>query len=151
MKLILWDVFHVKKMKKMKKTVSFIALLLAMLLMISGCSGDSKSGDTVSHDGLHASIQHESNSPEWVTQLSSAQDEAVTQLFVVAGLDMEKTTASISMHQRDKNGNWKQILSTRLSVLPMTPVVPFPIRKSTTIPIGQEMTARVCIIMKWSA
>ena len=99
-------------MKKMKKTVSFMALLLAMLLMTSGCSDSPKSGDVVSQDGLHASIQHESDSPEWVTQLSSAQDEAVTQLFVVAGLDIEKTTASISMHQRDKDGNWKQILST---------------------------------------
>ncbi len=89
-----------------------MALLLAMLLMMSGCSGNRKSDDAVSKDGLHASIQHESDSPEWVTQLSSAQDEAVTQLFVVAGLDMEKTTASISMHQRDKDGNWKQILST---------------------------------------
>ena len=99
-------------MKKIKKTVSFMALLLAMLLMTSGCSDSPKSGDVVSQDGLHASIQHESDSPEWVTQLSSAQDEAVTQLFVVAGLDIEKTTASISMHQRDKDGNWKQILST---------------------------------------
>ena len=36
----------------------------------------------------------------------------MTQLFVVAGLGMDKTTATISMHQRDDAGNWKQILST---------------------------------------
>ena len=63
-------------------------------------------------DGLHASIQHEQESPEWVTNLPAAQDEQVTQLFVVAGMDMEKTTAFISMHERDENGAWKQILST---------------------------------------
>ena len=44
--------------------------------------------------------------------LPVAQDKAVTQLFVVAGLGIDKTTATISMHQRDEAGNWKQILST---------------------------------------
>ena len=51
-------------------------------------------------------------SPAWVVNLPAAQDETVTQLFVVAGLGMDKTTATISMHQRDDAGNWKQILST---------------------------------------
>lgn len=63
-------------------------------------------------DILHASIQHEVDSPEWVTALPQAQDENVNQLFVVAGISMETTTASVSMHQRDDEGNWKQILST---------------------------------------
>ena len=62
--------------------------------------------------GLHASVQHVTDSPEWVTALPAAQDESVTQLFVVAGMGMESTTASISMHERDENGVWKQILST---------------------------------------
>ena len=63
-------------------------------------------------DGIYASIQHETASPEWVTKLPSAQDKNTKQLFVVAGLGMDKTTATISMHERDKDGNWKQILST---------------------------------------
>ncbi|MBP3901647.1 MAG: L,D-transpeptidase family protein [Blautia sp.] len=63
-------------------------------------------------DILHASIQHEIDSPEWVTALPQAQDENVNQLFVVAGMSMDTTTATISMHQRDEEGNWKQILST---------------------------------------
>lgn len=55
-------------------------------------------------------IQRVTDSPEWVEDLPGAQD--AEQLFVVAGLGMDKTTATISMHQRDGEGNWKQILST---------------------------------------
>ena len=61
---------------------------------------------------IHSSIQHEQPSPEWVTNLEQAKDENTKQLFVVAGMGMDKTTASISMHERDENGNWIQILST---------------------------------------
>ena len=63
-------------------------------------------------NGLHADIQPVTASPEWVKNLPAAQDESVTQLFVVAGLGMDKTTATVSMHQRDENGQWQQILST---------------------------------------
>ena len=61
---------------------------------------------------LHADIQHVTDSPAWVVKLPAAQDETVKQLFVVACLGMDKTTATISMHQRDEAGQWKQILST---------------------------------------
>ncbi len=61
---------------------------------------------------LHASIQHVVDSPEWVTALPEAQDDAVTQLFIVAGIGMDNTTASISMHERGEDGAWQQILST---------------------------------------
>ena len=61
---------------------------------------------------LHAAVQLVVDSPEWVANLPAAQDETVAQLFVVAALGMDKTTATISMHQRDEDGNWKQILST---------------------------------------
>ena len=63
-------------------------------------------------DSLHSSIQPVTDSPEWITSLPSAKEENVRQLFVVAGLGMDKTTATISMHQRDEDGKWKQILST---------------------------------------
>ncbi|WP_155991179.1 hypothetical protein [Oribacterium sp. FC2011] len=61
---------------------------------------------------IHASIQKEQASPEWVTNLPAAKDENTKQLFVVAGMGMDKTTATVSMHERDKDGNWVQILST---------------------------------------
>ncbi len=47
-------------------------------------------------------------SPEWVTAL--AEKEQAEQLFVVAGYG--KTTAWISMHEKDENGVWKMIMST---------------------------------------
>ena len=63
-------------------------------------------------NGLYAAIPNEGESPDWVKALPQAQDDGVTQLFVVAALGMDKTTASVSMHQRDENGNWQQSLST---------------------------------------
>ena len=60
----------------------------------------------------HSTLQHRTDSPEWVTKLPAAQDENTKQLFIVGAMDLDKTTATVSMHERDKNGNWKQILST---------------------------------------
>ena len=48
------------------------------------------------------------DSPEWVTMLDAAKD--AKQLFVVAGY--ERSTAWISMHEKDENGSWKMITST---------------------------------------
>lgn len=48
------------------------------------------------------------SSPEWVTKLDAAKN--AQQLFVVAGY--ERSTAWISMHEKDDNGSWKMILST---------------------------------------
>jgi len=50
-------------------------------------------------------------SPEWVRALPQAQDGDVKQLFIVAGMGMDLTTATVSMHQRDESGQWQQILS----------------------------------------
>ena len=60
------------------------------------------------------------NSPEWVIELAAAKEadaaveseEAVnvTQLLVVAVTG--GTVANVSMHQKDAEGNWKQILET---------------------------------------
>ena len=59
---------------------------------------------------LYADLQPVTDSPEWVANLPAAQGEE--QLFVVAGIGTDRTTASVSMHQKDENGVWKQILST---------------------------------------
>ena len=48
------------------------------------------------------------DSPEWVANLEEAAE--AEQLFVVAGVG--QTTAYISMHQKDENGVWKQIITT---------------------------------------
>ena len=60
--------------------------------------------------GLYADYHPVTDSPEWVAKLPAASDAA--QLFVVAGIGMDKTTAFVSMHEKDENGAWKQILST---------------------------------------
>ncbi len=61
---------------------------------------------------LHASIQRAADSPDWVKALPAAQNPETSQLFVVAASAMDKTTAYVSMHEKDENGQWKQILST---------------------------------------
>lgn len=80
-----------------------IALILTLTCLLSGMA-------VLGEDGLHASIQPVVDSPEWVTGLPAAQE--AEQLFVVAAMAMDRTTASISMHQKDADGSWKQILST---------------------------------------
>jgi L,D-peptidoglycan transpeptidase YkuD (ErfK/YbiS/YcfS/YnhG family) len=50
-------------------------------------------------------------SPEWVRNLSEAKDPGTTQLLIVAASGMNKTTAKVSMHERDEDGDWIQILS----------------------------------------
>ena len=48
-------------------------------------------------------------SPQWIKNLPAAKN--ATQLFVVAQVG-EKTTAWISMHEKDADGNWQQIMTT---------------------------------------
>ena len=87
----------------MKKWMLMLAAFLVAFALTCTALGE---------EGLHAAVQPVTDSPEWVANLPAAQDENVTQLFVVAALGMDKTTATISMHQRDEDGSWKQILST---------------------------------------
>ena len=81
-----------------------LAALLAMSLLLC-CPA-------LAQEDLYAAEMRPVPSPEWVTALPQAQDEAVTQLFIVAGLGMDKTAATISLHRRDEEGHWMQILST---------------------------------------
>lgn len=60
--------------------------------------------------GLYADIQNEKASPDWVVSLPEAKD--ANQMFIVAGIGMDQTTAYISMHQKGEDGTWTQILST---------------------------------------
>ena len=89
-----------RKASVMKKKLT--ALLIAIMMIV--CSA------AIAEEGLRVNTQTIADSPEWVTALPAAQE--ATQLFVVAGLGMDKTTASISLHQKDGEGHWKQIIST---------------------------------------
>lgn len=98
-----------------KKVVIAVSLIAVMGLALAGCGSsesepDPNAIDAQTNIGIHSSIQHEVDSPEWVKKLPAAG--SANQLFIVAGMGMDKTTAYISMHKKDDNGNWKQILST---------------------------------------
>ncbi|MDO4991264.1 MAG: haloacid dehalogenase-like hydrolase, partial [Eubacteriales bacterium] len=47
-------------------------------------------------------------SPDWVAALPEAQD--ASQLFVAAGVG--ETTATVSLHEKDSSGKWRQVLTT---------------------------------------
>ena len=84
------------------KIMTAVLMTLAMLVAVPAAAG--------SPDGLYSSDRKVVDSPEWLTALPSAKEAG--QLFVVAGIGMDKTTAYISMHQKDADGNWKQIITT---------------------------------------
>ncbi|MBR1858952.1 MAG: L,D-transpeptidase family protein [Selenomonadaceae bacterium] len=71
----------------MKKTI----LMLCMLVMM-----------------LCATVSAKEMSPQWVKNLEAAKN--ATQMVIVAGIG--KTTAWVSMHEKDANGNWQQIMTT---------------------------------------
>ena len=57
---------------------------------------------------LYFTQQEKRKSPEWVTKLDAAKD--AEQLIVVAGVD--KTTAYVTMHEKNADGEWEQIIAT---------------------------------------
>ena len=85
----------------MKKTV--LALLTALILVLTGFAA-------LAEDGLYAAVQPAVDSPEWVGALPAAED--TDQLLVVACIAMDRTTAWVSMHEKDEAGVWKQVLTT---------------------------------------
>lgn len=108
-----------RKIKRLSIAASFIAVTALALVgcgsnanTASNTSNASDAIDAQTNVSIHASIQHTVDSPEWVQKLQAAKDTNTKQLFVVAAMGMDKTTAYISMHEKDSSGNWKQILST---------------------------------------
>lgn len=99
-------------MKKRLITLIMVSVLGASSL--SGCaSAMPESPDVQAPSAKAADVQQAEDgdneaSPEWVGNLPAAAD--AKQLFVVAGVD--GTTAYVSMHQKDGDGNWKQIITT---------------------------------------
>ena len=99
---------------KTKKGI-LCALMAATLMAVGvGCGTvSSKSGaetTTEATSKVEASVDTASleTSPDWVAKLDAAKD--ADQLFVVAAVG--ETTAYVSMHEKDADGNWKQILTT---------------------------------------
>ena len=89
----------------MKSVKTIIALILTVLMagsVLAACSGKDAGDD------LYFSTQEVRKSPKWVTELDAVKD--TDQLIVIAGVD--KNTAYITMHEKDKNGDWQQIIAT---------------------------------------
>ena len=99
------------------KKLTLILMLMACLCWMAGCGSSGQAEETADDAAAPAvadplsvefDIATAEDSPEWVTKLKEAED--AEQLFVVAGIG--KTTAYVSMHQKDADGNWKQIFTT---------------------------------------
>lgn len=76
-------------------------------------TGPSETAETEeAEETVSEEIEYESMSPQWVTDLPQANDENIKQLVIVAGYGMDSTSAAVTMHQRNSDGNWVQILST---------------------------------------
>ena len=78
----------------MKKTWIIPALLA--LVLLSACAGGQAAVPTASAEA------------PWIAALGEAKE--ARQLFVVAGVG--QTTAYISLHEKDADGSWKELLST---------------------------------------
>lgn len=84
----------------MKKRYFLFALLAAFTTctVFAGCSGSAGSFDIASAE----------DSPKFVSRLPQAKK--ADQLFVVCG--MGRTTAYVSMHEKNADGRWKQVMTT---------------------------------------
>lgn len=108
-------------MRKRMKGIAALLMATALAAMSScGQAGNSASATTAAAKetkdagggDMFVTSQGETDSPDWVKNLDEAKEEDASQLFIVAGMGVNKTTAAISMHEKNENGEWKQILST---------------------------------------
>ncbi|MBR4696697.1 MAG: L,D-transpeptidase family protein [Selenomonadaceae bacterium] len=75
----------------MRKLVCFLAIVMGAIFAFGNMAAEAREA-----------------SPEWVRNLPAAKN--ANQLFVVAGIG--ETTAWISMHEKDANGNWQRIMTS---------------------------------------
>ena len=88
------------------KRIYALALLLVMIVAVCGCGADKDKGEAE----LYMQHQKVRTSPDWVKALPAAGEKDTEQLIVVAGVD--KTTAYVTAHEKDENGEWQQVLAT---------------------------------------
>ena len=97
-----------------RKIPALAVLMTGCMLFAAGCGAKQQSGtsaetkaETKTEAGAVTEAARE-DSPEWVAKLKEAENAG--QLFVVAGIG--ETTAYISMHEKDADGTWKQVMTT---------------------------------------
>ena len=92
----------------------FLTLVVVFLLTgigLTACSAEANivvKPTMVTVDQQKAEELSENQSPDWVVRL--AEEKNARQIFVVAGVG--ETTAYVSMHEKDDNGNWKEIMTS---------------------------------------
>lgn len=95
-----------------KRTMAFALAVMMAAAVLAGCSSKqdqaAANNVTVKSEGLYSSTQAVRESPKWVTDLEATKD--AQQLIVVAGVD--KTTAYVTMHEKDEDGKWQQLIAT---------------------------------------
>ena len=91
----------------MKRNLTILAVLLLLSVALFGCGKKEAETPELITPRERLGLEAET-SPDWVTALPEAAD--AKQLFVVAA--HEKTTAWVSMHEKDENGEWHMIMST---------------------------------------
>ena len=101
------------------KRITLGLMLFACLCFTAGCGASGSAEEEAAQDTESAAVVADpmdaefdmataEDSPEWVSSLDEAKD--ANQLFIVAGIG--PTTAYVSMHQKDEDGNWKQVMTT---------------------------------------
>ena len=102
---------------KTKRVFAIICAAIMLMTVLAACSKAEPAADNKTETKEQTALfstprerlsQEPQNSPEWVTKLDAAKN--AKQLFVVAGY--ERSTAWISMHEKDADGSWKMIMST---------------------------------------
>ena len=108
----------------MRRKMTWCVLLLVLAMLLAGCDGGKKASEETTvtptatgttepttaptAEPTTAPAAERVASPAWVAGLG--QKQSASQLFVVAVVG--KTTAYVSMHEKNAAGEWEQIIST---------------------------------------
>lgn len=93
-------------MKSKVKLLAVTTLIATLFFTMTGCCSSKGAEKTDTSKKKELSSLYES--PRWVKKIG--KDQNADQLFVVAGVG--ETTAYVSMHQKDENGKWREIITT---------------------------------------
>ncbi|WP_051688925.1 L,D-transpeptidase family protein [Butyrivibrio sp. AE2032] len=101
-------------MKTMTKLLTVVLTFAISVSMFCSCKAEApKTPDTgntkLYQTPMEALGLSPEDSPEWVVQLAESKG-ATKQIFVIAA--HEKTTAWVSLHEKDASGKWKMIMTT---------------------------------------
>ena len=93
--------------KNWYKIMAPVVLLGVCMLCTTAFAAGKSNAASAAKTGPGAGVVLE-DAPEWVGKLTQAAD--AEQMFVVAGIG--ETTAYVSMHEKDADGKWKQVMTT---------------------------------------